>query len=138
MASSYKWSIAGYSVEQRKAAFVGDWAFFLGFGLISKCFGVKLSVFVVAGAPLTLLSSYLPFFVSYGIFALIFPLVLLRCLRLFLFQRAFFLSLFCWPLRPNRPALLLDNWAGHRCLLFHQPLHRFVHTETLVGDVFVA
>lgn len=52
----YRWRFGGFNIEQRKQAFAGDWAFFLGFGL-----------------PITLLSHFLPFFISYGIYAVIFP-----------------------------------------------------------------
>eukprot|EP01108_Squamamoeba_japonica_P004314 TRINITY_DN3420_c0_g1_i1.p1 TRINITY_DN3420_c0_g1~~TRINITY_DN3420_c0_g1_i1.p1 ORF type:complete len:341 (-),score=129.18 TRINITY_DN3420_c0_g1_i1:23-1045(-) len=52
----YRWRFGGFTVERRKAAFAADWAFFGGFGL-----------------PMTLLTQFAPFFVSYGVFALLFP-----------------------------------------------------------------
>jgi hypothetical protein len=52
----YRWRFGGFNIERRKTAFARDWAFFLGFGL-----------------PITVASHFLPFFVSYGLYAVAFP-----------------------------------------------------------------
>jgi etoposide-induced 2.4 mRNA len=52
----YRWRFGGFNIERRKTAFVRDWAFFLGFGL-----------------PITVASHFLPFFVSYCLYAVAFP-----------------------------------------------------------------
>lgn len=59
----YRWRFGGFNIEQRKLAFASDWAFFLGFGL-----------------PITLLSHFLPFFISYGIYAVVFPPMIITCI----------------------------------------------------------
>jgi etoposide-induced 2.4 mRNA len=59
----YRWRFGGFNIEQRKQAFASDWAFFLGFGL-----------------PITLASHFLPFFISYGIYAVVFPPMIITCI----------------------------------------------------------
>ncbi|CEP02850.1 hypothetical protein PBRA_002817 [Plasmodiophora brassicae] len=52
----YKWALQGWTMDQRVAFFQRRWAYFFGFG-----------------APATLLSVVWPTFISYGVFAFLFP-----------------------------------------------------------------
>ena len=52
----YKWTALGWTLEQRLAYFEARWPYFLGFGL-----------------PSALMTVVFPTFVSYGLFALLFP-----------------------------------------------------------------
>eukprot|EP00656_Telonema_subtile_P056937 TRINITY_DN9249_c0_g1_i4.p1 TRINITY_DN9249_c0_g1~~TRINITY_DN9249_c0_g1_i4.p1 ORF type:complete len:278 (-),score=19.38 TRINITY_DN9249_c0_g1_i4:385-1218(-) len=59
-ASRYVWSINGWSVDRRIAHFETNYAYFLGFGM-----------------PCALITAFVPFFVSNGIFALVFPVLII-------------------------------------------------------------
>lgn len=83
----YKWAAMGYDIERRKMALANNWTFFLGFGI-----------------PLTLASSFTSYFVSYGIFAFIFPIV--SCLSAFC-RSAFFLC--CRSLSPKAAVYSISN-----------------------------
>ncbi|KAF0716320.1 hypothetical protein AaE_011137 [Aphanomyces astaci] len=56
----YKWSLHGWSIEKRLAFMEKHWAYFIGFG-----------------CPFTLATYFAPNFVGKGIFALLFPFLLL-------------------------------------------------------------
>eukprot|EP00656_Telonema_subtile_P056938 TRINITY_DN9249_c0_g1_i6.p1 TRINITY_DN9249_c0_g1~~TRINITY_DN9249_c0_g1_i6.p1 ORF type:complete len:138 (-),score=13.86 TRINITY_DN9249_c0_g1_i6:385-798(-) len=56
----YVWSINGWSVDRRIAHFETNYAYFLGFGM-----------------PCALITAFVPFFVSNGIFALVFPVLII-------------------------------------------------------------
>jgi len=57
-AFEYVWSYKGYTLEKRIKYFEERWGYMLAFG-----------------APNALLSNYFPFFLSSGIWAMIFPVV---------------------------------------------------------------
>merc|ERR1711968_196984 len=56
----YTWSIQGWRVEDKVRVFETNYAYFFGFGL-----------------PIALITAFFPFFVSNGIFALVFPLFII-------------------------------------------------------------
>merc|ERR1711934_666690 len=56
----YNWSIQGWTVEEKVSCFESRYAYFFGFGL-----------------PIALITAYFPFFVSNGLFALVFPLFII-------------------------------------------------------------
>jgi hypothetical protein len=56
----YRWSLEGWSLKHRLRAFERRWAYFLGFGL-----------------PMAFVSVALPYFVAVGIYALLFPVMVL-------------------------------------------------------------
>jgi hypothetical protein len=64
-AFDYKWALRGWNAAARFDRLERHWAFFLGFG-----------------APCTLATVFLPsYFISYGIYALLFPLFVLLAIR---------------------------------------------------------
>jgi len=56
----YTWSIQGWRVEDKVKCFETNYAYFFGFGM-----------------PIALITAFFPFFVSNGIFALVFPMFII-------------------------------------------------------------
>ncbi|GAQ91271.1 etoposide-induced 2.4 mRNA [Klebsormidium nitens] len=98
----YKWSSAGWSLDERLSFFETHWAFFAGFG-----------------APCTIATYFLPFFASAAVWALIFPLFVL-------------VATTSNPARVVSKSLNGDPLAVQKAQAWRVPVFRFAAVQSVV------